>query len=170
MNPVPAFVRGNLEGYGTVASAWARGLEGAEELASKWTEGLSTEGFWWSPGPDTNSIGGLLNHVAVAILRLGHAARGEEIPAGLQQTTAEQLAAAGGDPAAVMERFRGACVQARAWLKELDPADLETVRELKGRGRVPAAHLWHKAVEHAHEHVGQVITLRKLWNSWPRVS
>ena len=44
------------------------------------------------------------------------------------------------------------------------PDDLETLRERLGQ-RVPALHLWHKIVEHTHEHVGQIITLRKLWNA-----
>jgi uncharacterized damage-inducible protein DinB len=165
MNPVPTFLKGNLEGCGTVASAWIRGLESAEEQILKWTAGLPAEGFWWAPAPDSNSIGGLLNHIAVSILRLGHAARGEDFPPELQKTTAEQLAAAGGDPVPVLDRLKAASAKAKGWLKGLSAADLEQVRELKGRGSAPAAHLWHKVVEHAHEHVGQVITLRKLWNS-----
>jgi uncharacterized damage-inducible protein DinB len=165
MNPTPAFLRGNVDGCGAVVSAWIRGLESAEEQALKWTEDLEPDGFGWSPAAGTNSIGGLLNHVATAMLRLGHAARGEEIPAELQKTTAEQLAPEVGDPGAVLTRYREAISRAKDWMKGLSAPDLETVRDLKGRGRVPAGHLWHKLVEHAHEHGGQIITLRKLWNA-----
>jgi uncharacterized damage-inducible protein DinB len=168
MDPVPAFLRGNVEGYGTLSSAWVRGLESAEELVRKWTEGLPSEAYSWSPAPETNSIGGLLNHVATSILRLGLAIRGEEHPPELRKSTSEQLAAAPEDPAVLLERFRSACARARTWLKDAGEADLERICELQGRGRAPAAHLWHKMVEHAHEHVGQIITLRKLWNATPR--
>lgn len=165
MNPTPAFLRGNVEGYSTLTSIWVRGLEATEEKLDRWAEGLSKEGFWWSPTPEANSVGGLVNHIGVTLLRLAHVAKGWEFPPEIQKTPPEQLAPSGEDPEVVLARTRAAIAQAKTWMQELSPADLEVIREWKGRGSVPALHLWHKLVEHSLEHSGQIITLRKLWNA-----
>jgi len=165
MSQTPAFLRGNLEGYSTLTSAWVRGLESTQEQIDKWASRLSKEGFWWLPTEDSNSIGGLVNHIGFTILRLAHVAKGWEFPPEIQILAPEQLRPSGQEPQAVIERCKAAIVQAKAWIKELKPEELEAIREWKGRGSTPALHLWHKLVEHSHEHTGQIIILRKLWNA-----
>jgi hypothetical protein len=162
--PVPAFLRGNLDGHSTLTSAWLRGLEAAEEMVAKWASGLPAEGFWWSPAPGTNSIGGLVNHIGITVLRLSHFARGVPLPPELDQPPAQQLAPTGEAPETVLARFRSALEEVRDRIQAIQPADLETLRERLGQ-RVQALHFWHKIVEHSHEHAGQIITLRKLWNA-----
>ncbi|MER3554573.1 MAG: DinB family protein [Meiothermus sp.] len=161
---VPAFLRGNLEGCSTLASAWLRGLESTEEHVAKWASGLSKEGFWWSPAPGTNSIGGLVNHIRTTALRLSHFARGMALPPELDKPPAVQLASTGEEPEVVMARFRSAMGEVKSLIRALDPEDLEVLRERLGQ-RVQALHFWHKIVEHSHEHAGQIITLRKLWDA-----
>jgi len=162
--PLPAFLRGNVPGCSSLISAWLRGLESADELVARWTADLPDEGFWWSPAEGTNSIGALLVHASYAARRLATFARGLPLPRELDRPATERFATGGETPAAVLEQFRAAMAETRAAMQALQPDDLETLRERLGQ-RVPALHLWHKIVEHTHEHVGQVITLRKLWNA-----
>ncbi len=165
MNTVAPFLRGNLEGYSTLTSIWVRGLEATEEKLEKWTSGLSPEAFWWSPTEGANSIGGLTNHIGVTALRLAHVARGLEFPPEIQKTAPEQLAPSDETPEAVLARTNASLAQVKTWMKGVSEEELQTIREWKGRGSVPALHLWHKLVEHSLEHTGQIITLRKLWNA-----
>ncbi|MDX2006375.1 MAG: DinB family protein [Meiothermus sp.] len=162
--PVPAFLRGNLEQTSTLASAWIRGLESTEEQIMKWTTGLSPEGLWWSATPDSNTIGGLINHIWITNLRLLHFAQGVALPAELNKTAPEQLAPTGEGLEDILRKFVAAQTRLKAALRQMSPEDLETPRERLGQW-VPALHLCHKLVEHSHEHVGQIITLRKLWNA-----
>lgn len=161
---ITAFLRGNLEGCSTLTSAWLRGLESTLEHVTKWTVGLSKEGFWWSPAPGCNSIGGLVNHIWITALRLAHFAKGLPLPPELDKSPAQQLEATGEEPEVVLGRFRLAMDEMQGAIKGLKDSDLEVLRERLGQ-HVQALHFWHKIVEHSHEHAGQIITLRKLWNA-----
>ena len=162
--PTPAFLRGNLEHTSTLASAWIRGLESTEEHIMKWTTGLSQEGLWWSATSDSNTIGGLINHIRMTNLRLLHFAQGIPLPAELNKTAAEQLAPTDESLETLLRHYVAAQTQLKAALAAMTPADLETPRERLGQW-VPALHFCHHLVAHGHQHMGQIITLRKLWNA-----
>ena len=164
MQSKPAFLRGNIDGASSLVSAWLRGLESTEEQIAKWTDGLSQEGLWWEAAAGTNTIGGLINHIGITNQRLLSFARGIPLRPELEKTAPEQLAPTGETLAQVMDRFKSAQSEVKAGLMSLKPEDLETPRERLGNF-VPAVHLLHKLVEHSHEHVGQIITLRKMWNA-----
>jgi uncharacterized damage-inducible protein DinB len=164
MQTKPAFLRGNVEGASSLVSAWLRGLESTEEQIARWTEDLSQEGLWWEAVPGANTIGGLINHIGITNQRLLSFARGIPLRPELEKTAPEQLAPGGEGLGQILERFRAAQAEVKAGLIALKNEDLETLRERMGN-HVPAVHLLHKLVEHSHEHVGQIITLRKLWNA-----
>jgi hypothetical protein len=164
MQTKPAFLRGNIEGASSLVSAWLRGLESTEEQIGKWTEGLSQEGLWWEAAAGTNTIGGLINHIGITNQRLVSFARGIPLRPELEKTAPQQLAPSAQSLGQVMEGFKAAQAEVKEALMALKAEDLETLRERMG-SHVPAVHLLHKLVEHSHEHVGQIITLRKLWNA-----
>lgn len=164
MQTKPAFLRGNIEGASSLVSAWLRGLESTEEQIAKWTDGLTQEGLWWEGAPGTNTIGGLINHIGITNQRLMSFARGTALRPELEKTAPEQLAPSGENLNQIMDRFKAAQAEVKEALMNLRAEDLETLRERLGN-HVPAVHLIHKLVEHSHEHLGQVITLRKLWNA-----
>ena len=165
--PQPPFVRGRVEGAALLPSVWVRGLEDVRETADRWAGGLSAEAFWWVPGPQLNSIGGLLRHIAGASLRLMHYAVGEPLPAELLERAQRELQAEPGrEPAQVLAEFHQDLARVQDRILGLGEADLGVVREL-GRKRIPleAAFILHHLVEHAQHHAGQIIVLRKLWDA-----
>lgn len=159
----PPYLRGAVGDEPLTVSAWLRGLEDVRETLERWAGGLPPEGFWWTPGPPLNSVGGLLRHIAGASERLLAYALGEETEA-LRRSAAEELRASEEAPEALLGEALRVLAAVEARLGRLEPAQLEAVRPV-GRAAVPAqaAFILHHLVEHAQHHAGQVIVMRKLW-------
>ncbi len=148
-----------------MVSVWLRSLEEVEETVLKWSAGLESEGFWWTPGADVNSIGGLVRHIGGASERLMRYAQGQPIPEELRRSGAQELSAASERPEVVLDAFYGSLSSIKAEMSDLTPEALQALHPV-GRAAVPtkAAFILHHLIEHAQHHAGQLIVMRKLWN------
>lgn len=163
------FLLGDIEGTTPLTSAWLRGLEGVDGILSRWAEGLEPAGFWWVPAAGVNPIGGLVRHIGGSSARLLRYATGEPLPEALQAGGKVELAPTGEDAEQVLADCRAHLLEVSTTLRRLSPADLDVVREV-GRKKLPvrAVSILHHLMEHAHEHAGQIIVMRKLWDARKR--
>lgn len=160
------FLLGDVPGTTPLTSAWLRGLEGVEGILERWADGLDPDGFWWVQGAEINPVGGLVRHIGGSSIRLLCYAQGRELPEAVQAGGKVELAPTGEPPAEVMATCRARLAEVAEALKALRPEDLDVMREV-GRKKLPvrAVSILHHLLEHAHEHAGQVIVSRKIWDA-----
>lgn len=164
------FLRGDIEGVLPVVSVWLRNLEEVSQTVDKWATGLSPEGFWWVPAPEANAIGGLVRHVGISSVRLYYRGTGQEIPEAYWLLPPEQLRVTHEPPAVVLEEFRENLHLVREGLSRLTQDDLEALRSWGDFAPVRAIYVFDHIAAHAQHHAGQIITTRKLWESFdPRL-
>ncbi len=162
---LPPFLRGSVEGVHPVVGVWLRDLEEVGEIVEKWAGDLGPEGFWWVPAPETNPIGGIINHFGRSSLRLLYRGTGQEVPEGVKGRPGEEMKPTGRDPKEVLAEFRERMRLVREGLSKLSKVDLHTPRPFLDVATVPAIFILNHIVGHAQQHAGQIITTRKLWNA-----
>ncbi|WP_036258369.1 DinB family protein [Meiothermus cerbereus] len=161
---IPPFLRGEIEGVHWLVSVWLRNLDEVEETVQKWAGNLTPEGFWWVPAPETNPIGGLVQHIGGSSYRLLLRGTAQEIPEALRIRPAEEMAPSGRAPEEVLAEFEQNLERVRVGLRALEAEDLmRTVRV--GPHQVKAVYVLDHIAAHAQHHAGQIITTRKLWEA-----
>lgn len=143
-----------LEGYWERLQALHEGIESA-------IEGLPLAALDWVPGPDMNSLGVLVTHVAGAERYWIGDVAGHD-PSGRER--AAEFRTQGVDAAALKTRLAETLAHSRAVLEKLTLPDLEArcVSPRDGRRFTVAWSLAH-ALEHTALHLGHIQITRQLW-------
>lgn len=162
---VPPFLRGNIDGVHQLVSVWLRNLEEVEETVEKWSAGLNSDGFWWVPAPELNSVGGLIKHIGGASYRLLLRATGQTIPEAMRLKPAEEMQPDGRSPQEVLGEFKAQMLLIKDGLAQLGEDDFARAVAFGQLPAVPAIYVLDHICTHAQHHAGQVITTRKLWNA-----
>jgi uncharacterized damage-inducible protein DinB len=124
-------------------------------------EGLPPAALDWAPGPDMNSLGVLVVHVAGAERYwIGDVA--DQDPSGRDREA--EFRVRGLDAAALKARLGDALAHSRAVLEGLTWSDLESSRVSPRDGReFTVAWCLNHALEHTALHLGQMQLTRQLW-------
>jgi len=128
----------------------------------KTLEGLSVEALDWTPGPDMNSLGVLVVHVAGSTRYwVGEVAAG--IPA--NRDRAAEFRASGLNETALKGRLAENLEFVRGILENLTPDSLVSARFLASRNQnITAGEAVLHALEHTALHVGHAQITRQLWD------
>ncbi len=163
------FLYGDIDGADPQTSAWLRGLQHLEENLERWVADLEPEGYWWVPTDAVNPIGSLVRHIGGASLRLLHYAQGEMPSDALREEGASDFVPSGAPGKQIYTECMERLATVRAGLEALPPAEFALVREV-GRKRIPVRTtiIVQHLLEHGHAHAGQIITMRKLYDSLRR--
>lgn len=144
-----------LEDYWERLQALHEGIESAIEV-------LPLAALDWVPGPDMNSLGVLVTHVAGAERYWIGDVAGHD-PSGRDR--AAEFRTQGADAAALKTRLAETLAHSRAVLEKLTLPDLEArcVSPRDGRRFTVAWSLAH-ALEHTALHLGHIQLTRQLWH------
>ena len=133
-------------------------LRDARAEILKTLDGLNADALNWHPLPDeTNSLYALAVHSLGAERRMLHQQVGQQT---IERDRAAELCARGEDSAAVGATYAAVTRESEAILARLVAADLDAPRE-KQTVRWCILH----AIEHYHEHLGQMRLTRQLWEN-----
>lgn len=173
------FLYGDIEGTDPQTSAWLRGLQHLEEVLERWVADLEPEGYWWTPelmgGEDgaaaagVNPIGSLVRHIGGSSMRLLHYAQGLMPPDALREEGASDFVPSGAPGKELYLECMERLGTVRAGLTALKPEEFAAMREV-GRKKIPVRTtiIVQHLLEHGHAHGGQVILMRKLYDSLAR--
>ena len=125
-------------------------------------ESIPSDGLWWRPNDQSNSVGNLLLHLAGNVRQW--IVSGVGGAADNRFRAAEFEARTGGDAATLLAALDAVLDDADAVLARLTAANLAATRTIQGRDVNVLEAIYH-VVEHFSGHVGQIVLIAKMLSS-----